>query len=144
MRRKKMKKTNTASFLTCLAFADIIVLTLKFLVFLQKCYKIPLYNFCVLVNILPDIATYTSTWLIIITTIERYIAVSYPLKIAQIVTKIRCLILVAIVISFFSLLSFTQFFCLEARLDRPYYCRVKGFNGTGPYFYYFRTIYPYL
>ena len=126
MRSKKMRKTNTALFLRCLAVADISVLTLKLMVFLQKFYKIPLHEFCVFVNVLPDIAAFTSYWIIIITTIERCIAVFYPLKVTHIVTKKRCLIVVVLMISLFTLLSSTQFFCLEARLDRPHYCRIKG------------------
>jgi hypothetical protein len=144
MRSKKMRKTNTALFLTFLAAADISVLTLKFLIFLQKLYRIPLYNFCVFVNILPDIAAYTSYWLIITTTIERCIAVFNPLKVTQIVTKRRCIVSVILMISFFSLLSFTQFFCLEVRPDKPHYCRVKGPEGKGPYLFYMKTIYPYI
>lgn len=144
MRSKKMRKTNTSLFLTCMAIADISVLSLKFLVFLQKLYKIPLYEFCVIVNFLPDIAAFTSYWLIMITTIERCIAVWYPLKVTQIVTKQRCLILVFILIIFFALISSTQIFCLEKRMDAPHYCKIKGSEGKGIYFTYQRMTYPYI
>jgi hypothetical protein len=126
MRSKKMRKTHIALFLKYLAVADISVLTLKFLVILQKRYRIPLYQFCMFVNILPDIAAYISYWLIITTTIERFLAVYYPLQVSQIITKKRCLKLIIMILTFFSLLSFTQYFCLEERLDMPHFCQIKG------------------
>ena len=143
MRSKKMKNTNTSLFLTFMAIADICVLSLKFLFSMQKLYKIPVYEFCIMINVLPDIVALSSYWLIITTTLERTIAVWYQLKVSQIITKKRCFIFTFIMISFFTLLSSTQIFCLKSLPDAPYFCGIKG-TPNGPYYFYYRTVYPWI
>ena len=145
MRRNRMKKTNANLFLRCMALADISVLTLKFLIFLQKLYRIPVYQFCIFAIVIADISVFMGHWLIIVTTIERCIAVRYPLDVSQIVTKKRCWIVIVIVIAFFTMLSSTQILCLEARFDEPHYCKIKGvLDESNLRFYYLRTVYPYI
>jgi hypothetical protein len=143
MRSKRMQTTNTSLLLTSLAVADIIVLTLKFLINMQKLYKIPVYGFCIIIYILPDIAALTSYWLIITTTTERSIAVWFPLKVSTIITKKRCYGLILILISLFTMMGCTQIVCLQPIPATPHYCGIKGVI-TGKCRYYIRYIYPWI
>lgn len=141
MRSKRLKFSNTTLFLICLAISDICVLTIKFFINMQKIYKVPVYEFCVLVKILPDMISFTSYWLIITTTIERSIAVSKPFEVSQILTKKKCLFIVFIIIIVSSLVSSTQAFCLKSLSNQPYFCGIKG-SLTGPCRYYMNSVYP--
>ena len=143
MRSKKMRTTNTALFLTFMAFADMFVLALKFTVNMQKLYQIPVYEICILIQILPDIAALSSYWLIIITTLERCIAVWYPLKIAQIMTRRRCILLIFILICLLTLLSSTQIVCLKSLPLTPHFCGIKG-SITGSCRIYLKNVYPWI
>lgn len=143
MRTKRMRSTNAALFLTCMAVADICVLLLKFLVNMQKLYRIPVYNVCILVRIVPETAAFISYWLIITTTAERSVAVWYPLKVTEIFSRRRCFIIIIILVSFFVLLSSTQAFCLQYYAKKPYYCIIKG-DENGTCQIYINHVYPWI
>ena len=143
MTSKKMRSSNTVLFLKLMAVADICVLSFKFLINMQKLYKIPIYELCSLSIVLPDIFALKSYWLIITTTVERSVAVWFPLRVSQIVTRKRCYQIILLLVCFFTLISSTQIFCLKSLPLTPYYCGIRGsFNGTCKY--YIKSVYPWI
>ena len=116
---------------------------MKFIINIQKIYRIPIYEFCILVFVLPDIAALTSYWLIITTTLERCIAVLYPLEVKLLITRKRCYIWIFILILSFILISSTQIISLKPLPQTPYFCGIRG-TATQGYYYYYRSGYPYI
>lgn len=143
MQSKRMRNTNAALFLTLMAFADICTLVIKFLANMQKMYRLPVYNYCILAYVIPDMTIYTSYWLVMMTTAERSVAVRCPLKVSDIFSRFRCIVSLCSIISFFSILSSSQAICLEYYPERPYYCKIKG-NSNGTCFFYLKTVYPWI
>lgn len=131
MRTKRMRNTNAALFVTCMAVSDTALLLLKFIANMIKLYRISIYNLCILIQVIPQAATFISVWLIIITSAERTVAVLVPLKVAIIFSKKRCQIIICAMISFFILLSSSTSLCIHYSKKQPYYCQIRGDqNGT--------------
>jgi hypothetical protein len=141
MRSKRMRHSNAVKFITVMAISDIILLLIKFIANIQKLYKLPVYNFCLLIQAVPQAAAFISVWLIILTTIERMIAVTRPLKVTQIFSSKRCKIIISLMIIAFSLLSSTLMLCIHYSPQMPYYCRIRG-TIEGNCFIYYNYIFP--
>ena len=80
MTSRRMRASNASLFITCLAISDIVVLWTKFMSNMVKVYKVPVFNGCWLMLIVPQAATFISVWLIVVTSAERTVAVLKPLK----------------------------------------------------------------
>jgi hypothetical protein len=141
MKSKKLRSSNTTLFLISLAMSDMCVLIIKFLVNMQKLYRIHVFEFCIVIKILPDIISFTSCWLIITTTIERCIAVSRPFDVSILLSKTKCFLIIFMILILSSLVSTTQIVCLKSLPKTPYFCGIKG-DFDGPCRYYINSIYP--
>ena len=141
MRRKRLRNTNASLFVICIAISDMILLVLKFLANMIKIYRVPIYDLCIFIQVIPQAASLISIWLIIITSAERTVAVTFPLKVQIIFSKIRCKTIMLFMIIFFIGLSSTTSICIHHSKQQPYYCQIRGdLNGTC--FYYYTYVFP--
>ena len=143
MRTKRMRNSNAALLITCMASCDIILLFLKFIANMIKIYRIPIYNMCILIQVIPQAASFISVWLIVITSTERTFAVLTPLKVAFIFSKKRCKAIMLVLFLFFIALSSTTSVCIRYSVAQPYYCQIKG-NKEGNCFFFYNYIFPWL
>lgn len=135
MSRKRMRNTNASLFVTSMAISDCLFLSIKFLSNVIKVHRLPIYSACIVIqNVLPHTTLFVSVWLIIITSLERAIAVLYPFRVAILFSHTRCKCLIAAICIFFFALSNSTTPCLEYNLDKPYYCQIKV-----PFYYYVNT-----
>ncbi|CAF0870284.1 unnamed protein product [Brachionus calyciflorus] len=141
MRSKRMRNSNASLFVICMAVSDFLLLLLKFIANMIKLYRVSIYNFCVLIQVIPQAASFISVWLIIITSTERTAAVLIPLKVASLFSHKRSKIIILIMIIFFLCLSSTISVCIEYSETQPYYCKIKG-NQNGTCFKYYTYIFP--
>jgi hypothetical protein len=142
MRNKKMKNTNAALFLSLVAFMDVAVLFFKLLANMFKIYKVKVYYGCIFIQyVLPEITALISGWLIILISLERCCAVLYPLQVASIFSRKRCVYIILSLILLFILIPNTQSICLTYSKNRPFFCDIRG-NQNGTCFNYVRSIYP--
>jgi hypothetical protein len=141
MRTRQMQRKKVAFLLNCMAISDIILLAIKFISNMIKLYRIHIYNLCVLFQIVAQSALFVSVWLIVITSIERAIAVLYPIKAVFIFRRIRCKLMILFIIIFFLLISSTLAFCISYSPLQPYYCRING-NKDGACFRYYTYVFP--
>jgi hypothetical protein len=101
MQNKRMRNTNAALFVTCMAISDTILLLAKFIGNMIKLYRISM------------------------------IAVLRPLKVGIIFSKKRCQLIIILMILFFFALSSSISICISYSVQQPYYCQIKGSqNGT--------------
>ncbi len=104
-----------------------------------KIYQINVYNLCILSYIIvPQLASFTSIWLVIITTTERTVSIVWPFKITKIFSKNNCKIIIAFMIIFFITLTSSAGLCSEYNKPKPYLCSLKV-NGFCKY--YFNNVY---
>jgi hypothetical protein len=143
MRSKRMRNTNVSLSIIYIALADILLLGLKFLTNMIKLYHVPVYNFCILLQTISQTASYSSIWLIILTSIERLCAVLFPLDVATVFTRNRCHFIIVAMITFFFLLSNTLSICINYSPFYPYYCQIKG-QPNGPCYKYYNLVYPWI
>ena len=126
MRSKRMRKRNESLLISTISILDMSLLTIKLFVNLQKINKIPIYSFCVLIQfVLPQIVAWQVYWLIVVVTIERYIAVSKPFQVNLLMSKMRCKMIIVTLFIIFTILSSTQAACLKYNEKKPHYCIVK-------------------
>jgi hypothetical protein len=121
-----MKKRNESLFITTISVLDMSLLMIKFFANLQKINKIPIYSACIITqNVLPQIVAWQVYWLIVVVTIERYIAVAKPLEVSILMSKKRCKTIIITLFIIFTILSSTQGVCLKYNEKRPHYCALK-------------------
>ena len=143
MRNKRMRNTNAALFVTCMATSDTILLLAKFIGNMIKLYRVSIYNLCILIQVVPQAASFISVWLIIITSAERMIAVLRPLKVGIIFSKKRCQSIIILMILFFFALSSSLSICISYSIQQPYYCQIKG-SQNGTCFQYYTYVFPWI
>ena len=143
MRGKRMRNTNAVLFITCMAVSDILLLLLKFTANMIKIYRVPIYDLCILIQVIPQAATFISVWLIIITSAERAAAVLVPLKVAFIFSRARCKLIIGMMILAFLVLSSSLSICINHSPNQPYYCQIRG-NKNGKCFYYYTYVFPWI
>jgi hypothetical protein len=143
MRTKRMRNSNAAMFIISMAISDIILLVLKFTANMIKIYRIPIYNFCIAIQVIPQAASFISVWLIVITSAERTCAVMMPLKVAYLFSKRHSKILMLLMFTFFIALSATVSVCIHYSKTQPYYCVIRG-SMDGSCFVYYTYIFPWL
>jgi hypothetical protein len=123
-----------------MAVSDNIFLSSKFLAQIIKIYHIKVYNFCIISFIIvPQVASFTSIWLVIIITAERCVSVALPFKFAQIFTKKKCIIVITCMILLFLALTSSTSFCLEYSQFKPYLCSIRDYGNCK---FYFNNVYP--
>lgn len=126
MRSKHMRQTNESLIITFISTSDIGLLLIKFIVNMQKMYKLKIYNLCILIHfILPQALAWLIHWLIVILIMQRCIAVLKPMQVNILFSKKRCRIIMFSMITFFIALSCTQAFCLEYNKKSPQFCVLK-------------------
>ena len=143
MRSRRLRGTNAFRFIIAMAVSDTIMLLFKNLSNFLKIYMVNIYNFCIFINIIPEVALFVSVWLIVITSLERVVAILFPFKVVFIFSKKRCLIFISVIILFFNCLSSIGFKCFHYSVKKPYYCEIKG-GLDGNCFYYYRSIFPWI
>jgi hypothetical protein len=141
--KKRMRNTNASLFVTCMALSDIVLLVLKFTANMIKIYRIPIYDLCIFIQIIPQAASFISVWLVIITSAERAAAVLFPFKVMLIFSRFRCKLIIACMLIVFCLLSASIIFCLQYSPTQPYYCLIKG-TLEGNCFFYYTYIFPWI
>ena len=141
MNKKRMRNTNATLFVTSIAISDTILLLFKLIGNIVKIYRISVYDFCILIQIIPQAAMFISVWLIMFMGVERMIAVRYPLQVAFIFSKRRCKVIISIMILFFAILSSSTSICIEHVAKQPYYCQIKG-TQNGTCFVYYTYVFP--
>jgi hypothetical protein len=143
MRTKRMRNSNASMFIISMAMSDIILLVLKFTANMIKIYRMPIYNFCILIQVIPQAASFISVWLIVITSAERTCAVLTPLKVAYLFSKKNCKVIMALMFAFFITLSGTTSVCIHYSRTQPYYCQIRG-SKEGRCFVYYTYVFPWL
>ena len=143
MRSRRLRGTNAFRFIIAMAVSDTIMLLFKNMSNFLKIYMVNVYNFCIFINIIPEVALFVSVWLIVIMSLERVVAILYPFKVVFIFSKKRCLIFIAVIILFFNCLSSIGLKCFHYSAKKPYYCEIKG-GLDGNCFYYYRSIFPWI
>jgi hypothetical protein len=143
MRTKRMRNSNASMFIISMAISDIILLVLKFTANMIKIYRMPIYNFCIIIQVIPQAASFISVWLIVITSAERTCAVLTPLKVAYLFSKKHCKVIMSLMFAFFITLSGTTSVCIHYSKAQPYYCQIRG-NKEGKCFIYYTYIFPWL
>lgn len=141
MTRKRMRNSNASLYITFMAICDFLVLLFKFLANMIKLYRISIYNFCIIIQVVPQAASFISVWLIMATSAERTAAVLVPLKVIHLFSRKRSKIIIYVIILTFVLISSSVSFCIEYSTTQPYYCRIKG-NINGTCFKYYTFIFP--
>ena len=141
LQSKRLKTSNAALFLTCVAISDILFLLFKFIANMMKLYRISIFDFCVFMQVIPQAALFISVWLIIIISAERAIAVIKPLKVKLIFSRTRSKIIILFVVVFFLLLSSSIILCVTHSPSQPYFCQIKG-QPNGACFVYYKLIFP--
>ena len=127
MRSKRMRKSNESLFITTIAILDMSLLMIKFFVNMQKIYRIKIYSACIYIQyVVPQTIAWLVYWLIVVVTIERYIAVSKPFDVVALMSKKRCKFIILGLLIFFTALS-TQAICLKSDPKRPHYCTLDTF-----------------
>ena len=127
MRSNRMRKTNESLLAIIISALNIFSLLIKFLVSLQKIYRIPIYNACILVQfVLPQILVWEIYWLLLILTVERYFFVVKRFKVYWMLSRKNCIIIVLSMFAIFSTLSSTQAICLEYHEKKSHYCVIKN------------------
>ncbi|RMZ98922.1 growth hormone secretagogue receptor type 1 [Brachionus plicatilis] len=141
MTRKRMRSSNASLYIVYIAVCDFIVLLLRFLANMIKLYRIAIYNFCILNQIVAQAASFISVWLILATSAERTAAVIFPLKVTHIFSRKRSKKIILGLVLIFVFISSTVSFCIEYSRAQPHYCQIKGsLNGTC--FKYYTLIFP--
>lgn len=141
MTRKRMRSSNASLYIVYIAVCDFIVLLLRFLANMIKLYRIAIYNFCILNQIVAQAASFISVWLILATSAERTAAVIFPLKVTHIFSRKRSKKIILGLVLIFVFISSTVSFCIEYSRAKPHYCQIKGsLNGTC--FKYYTLIFP--
>ena len=121
-----MRKRNESLFITTISVLDMSLLMIKFFANLQKINKVPIYSACIITQyVLPQIVAWQVYWLIVVVTIERYIAVAKPLEVNLLLSKNRCKTIIITLFIIFTILSSTQGVCLKYNEKRPHYCALK-------------------
>ena len=141
MTRKRMRSSNASLYITFIAICDFLVLLFKFLANMIKLYRVSIYNFCIIIQIIPQAASFISVWLILATSAERTAAVLVPLKVIHLFSRKRSKLIICVLILIFVLISSSVSFCIEYSVNQPYYCRIKG-NINGTCFKYYTYIFP--
>ena len=141
LQSKRLKTSNAALFLTCVAISDILFLLFKFIANMMKLYRISIFDFCVFMQVIPQAALFISVWLIIIISAERAIAVIKPLKVKLIFSRTRSKIIILFVVVFFLLLSSSIILCVTHSPAQPYFCQIKG-QPNGACFVYYKLVFP--
>jgi hypothetical protein len=149
MRSKKMCKTHESLIITCISISDISLLSIKFFVNMQKMYRIPIFNACIFIHyVLPQIIAWFVYWLIVVITIERFIAVSNPFHVNILFSKKRCRCVILTLFCIFTVLSSTQAVCLRGSKRQPYYCSIRKLelfsNSTDVCLSYMKNIFPWI
>lgn len=143
MNSRRMRRSNAALFIICMAFSDILLLVLKFTSNMIKIYRLPIYNACIYIQVLSQASSFMSAWLVVITSAERAVAVITPFRVAHIFSKKHCQYIMIGLLAFFISLSSTITFCIEYKPSQPYYCQIKG-EFEGKCFVYYNYIFPWL
>lgn len=142
--RKHMRTSTASLFITFMAIFDILFLLIKFTSNMVKLYRMPIYSACIFVHgLLPDITMFMSVWLIILTSLERYVAVTNPFKVHAIFSQSRSLLIIGAMATFFFLLSATKSVCMQSDVLRPQFCKVRG-QPNGTFFYYYNYVFPWM
>lgn len=96
--RTKLKKLSSSYYLSALAISDTVYLIQLFVVWLRF-VNIDLFNLpimCQIMIYLASVCSFTSVWLVLAFTVERFVAVKYPLLRAAVCTVTRAKIVILI------------------------------------------------
>lgn len=96
--RTKLKKLSSSYYLAALAISDTIFLIQLFVLWLGF-VKLDLYNLpimCQAMNYLASVCSFMSVWLVLAFTVERFVAVKYPLLRAAVCTISRAKMMILI------------------------------------------------
>jgi hypothetical protein len=131
MRSERMRRTNESLLNVLIGVLNISFLLIKFLVNLQKIYKIRIYSACIIFHfVLPQIIAWEVYWLIVLLTIERYMLIARPFEISWIKSRSSFKSIVVSMLVAFSILSSTQAICLKYDEKKPYYCSIREKENT--------------
>lgn len=123
---KNMLKISTYSYLAVLAIMDLMVLYVGLLRMWVGTFSVDVQNYsnlmCKTVTFLGYVSSVTSVWLIIAVTIERFIAVKFPLRAPRMCNVTRARIVIVTVIVAILLLNSHIFWTVELKHN--------GHNGT--------------
>lgn len=126
LRSKRVCNSNTYIFIVFMAISDIVFLLFKNLSNLIKIYMVPVYNMCIVINIVPEVALFLSAWMMILISVERAIAVILPLKVNSVFSKARCILISLFILSIFLLVSIGPCYCLQYSTKYPFFCAING------------------
>ena len=95
--RRRMTTSTSCFYIANLAICDTLVIFSKWLYLILRLYHPNQTSWeCKVMNYLNNVALFSSVWLVVLMTVERCIAVIWPLKISGWVTKKRARIVVSI------------------------------------------------
>lgn len=144
MNRIRIRNTTAPLFVTSMAISDCLFLSIKFLSMIVKLHRINVYSACILIHhILPQTTLFVSVWLIILTTLERAVAVLLPFRVAIIFSQKRCKLFIGLICLIFIMLSSSIAPCLDYSADFPSLCRIKG-DQSGTCYYFYSYVFPWI
>lgn len=97
-----LKMRSSSYYLAALAVADFGFLTMLLLVYLSNAAILEVYNqagWCQLILYVSSVCGVLSVWLIVAFTVERFIAVQYPLQRPQICTVSRAKLIICVIVT---------------------------------------------
>ena len=126
MNRIRIRNTNANLFVTSMAITDCLFLSIKFFSNIVKLYRIPIFTACIAIHhVLPHTILFVSVWLVILTALERAVAVHYPLRVARLFSPNRCKFFITIMCVVFFLVSNTTTPCLDYHKNMTSLCMIK-------------------
>lgn len=144
MNRIRMRFTNAPLFVTALALSDCLFLSTKFLSSVVKLHRVSVYWTCILIHhVLPQTTLFVSVWLVILTTLERAVAVLAPLQVAILFSPARCKLFILLICVFFFVLSNATTPCLVYANELPSLCRIRG-DQTGACYRFYAYVFPWI
>jgi hypothetical protein len=138
LNRARTRKSTVNLTITSLAVADMFTLLFKCLQTHLK-YVQSVHYSCFLLEFFTHVAVLTAIWIIVWMTIERCVAVCFPLKIHDLPTRLILSITIACTICTFSIMNVHFLFAYESKEAQPWSCFLKKsyYDNTYITFYYF-------
>ena len=124
MNRARMRSNTTSITITTLAIADTLTLILKCLQTHLKYINAVHYS-CYLIEYFVHVCVLSSIWIIVWMTMERALAVYFPMKINNWPTKIVLIVFFTCTIIVFSLINIHFLIAYESKPLMPWICSLK-------------------
>ena len=144
MNRARMRSNTTSITITTLAVADTLTLLLKCLQTHLKHVQ-AVHSNCYLIEYFTHVCVLSSIWIIVWMTMERAVAVWWPLQISNWPTKVILIIIFTCTIVIFSLINIHFLIAYEAKPNQPWSCSLKAsFNKNSYikiYYYWIKSLF---